>query len=198
MLPGQRASWCPRSGYWLIFIGTVCKSSAYDGTLKIEVILSLLQDAQTQTRWNSFIMLQGQNCVPANKTFSQKTGMSLVENCCWKCSHTMSSIDVPALCPHFMFPLYVPALCPRLSWLELLRRLQNLCSTSVRLDLVVLSSKQCFPVKHRRNSGEREGEDTGGEEGGEYLRLCRVTSPLFIIITGNKNQTIILTIKCIQ
>ena len=37
------------SAHFYVVAGTVCKRSAYDATLKTEVILSLLHDAQIQT-----------------------------------------------------------------------------------------------------------------------------------------------------
>ena len=52
-----------------VVAGTVCKSSAHDATLKLEIILFLLQDARTQTSRISCNIFRGQNVVPVTEIF---------------------------------------------------------------------------------------------------------------------------------
>jgi len=71
--------------HFYVVAGTVCKSSANDVALKIEIILSLLHDARIQTSWFHATccrdkILPGKFC-PHTITFSLETGMSRKENC---------------------------------------------------------------------------------------------------------------------
>ena len=73
------------------FYGTVCKNSAHEAKLKIEVVLSPQHhDARIQTSCVSY-MLRGQNAVPETDLFRKK----------WGCGDRQT---VAATCPRYMSP----------------------------------------------------------------------------------------------
>ena len=58
---------------------TVCKSSAHDAKLKIEVILSLLHDSRIQTSWILRNMLRGENVFRQNVMLRGQTFVTTTE-----------------------------------------------------------------------------------------------------------------------